>query len=119
MRPRDTSPILKVMPKDQETGVPRDATVLVTAPRSVDHLSTHGVKVRTEERDIDGVLDISSDGRILFWRPAQPLEAEARHQVTISGVRDARGAPFDDHTSTFVTGAFSYGDLQLLTEPES
>ena len=119
MRPRDTSPILKVMPRDQETGVPRDATVLVTATRPVDQQSTRGVRVRTEERDVDGVLDISSDGRILFWRPARTLEAEARHQVTISGVRDARGAPFDDHTSTFVTGAFSYVDLQLLAEPES
>ncbi len=116
MRARDSSPILKVMPKDQETGVPRDATVLVTAPRKVDQHSTKGVRVRTEERDVDGILDISSDGRILFWRPAQALEAEARHQVTISGVRDERGAPFDDHSSTFVTGAFSYMDLQLLTE---
>jgi hypothetical protein len=116
MRPRDTSPILRVRPKDQETGVPRDATVLVTAPRPVDHLSAGGVRVRTEEGDVDGVLDISSDGRILFWRPAQVLEAQARHRVTISGVRDERGAPFDDHTSTFVTGAFSYEDLQLLTE---
>ncbi len=116
MRPRDTSPILKVRPKDQETGVPRDATVLVTAPRPVDHLSAGGVRVRTEEGDVDGVLDISSDGRVLFWRPAQALEAQARHRVTISGVRDERGAPFDDHTSTFVTGAFSYEDLQLLTE---
>jgi Bacterial Ig-like domain len=116
MRARDTSPVLKVMPKDQETGVPRDATVLVTAPRPVDQNSTHGLRVRTEERDVDGVLDISSDGRILFWRPAQALAAEARHQVTISGVRDDRGAPFDDHRSTFVTGAFSYVDLQLLIE---
>ena len=116
MRPRDTSPVLKVMPKDQETGVPRDATVLVSAPRPVDQHSTHGLRVRTEERDVDGVLDISSDGRILFWRPAQALEAEARHQVTISGVRDDRGAPFDDHLSTFVTGAFSYVDLQLLID---
>lgn len=116
MRPRDTSPILKVRPKDQETGVPRDATVLVTAPRPVDHLSAAGVRVRAEAGEVDGVLDISSDGRILFWRPAQALEAQARHQVTISGVRDERGAPFDDHTSTFVTGAFSYVDLQLLIE---
>jgi len=116
MRPRDTSPILKVRPKDQETDVPRDSTVLVTAPRPVDHLSTNGVKVRTEDRDVDGVLDISSDGRILFWRPTETLEAQAQHQVTISGVRDDRGAPFDDHQSTFVTGAFSYVDLQLLTE---
>jgi hypothetical protein len=116
MRPRDTSPTLKVRPRDQETGVPRDATVSVTAPRPVDHHSAGGVRVRTEEGDVDGVLDISSDGRILFWRPARTLEAQARHQVTISGVRDERGAPFDDHTSTFVTGAFSYVDLQLLTE---
>ena len=116
MRPRDTSPILKVRPKDQETGVPRDATVLVTAPRPVDQHSARGLKVRTEARDVDGVLDISSDGRILFWRPAQTLEAEVRHEVTISGVRDERGAPFDDHTSSFVTGAFSYVDLQLLLE---
>lgn len=116
MRPRDTSPILKVMPRDQETGVPRDATVLVTAPRPVDQQSTRGLRVRTEERDVDGVLDISSDGRLLFWRPAQALEAEARHEVTISGVKDERGAPFDDHASTFVTGAFSYDDLQILSE---
>jgi hypothetical protein len=104
------------MPKNQETDVPRDATVLVTAPRPVDHLSTNGVRVRTEDRDVDGVLDISSDGRLLFWRPTQALEAQARHQVTISGVRDEKGAPFDDHSSTFVTGAFSYVDLHLLIE---
>ena len=116
MRSRDTSPILKVRPKDEETDVPRDATVLVTASRAVDHLSAGGVRVRTEEGDVDGVLDISSDGRILFWRPSQTMEAQARHRVTISGVRDERGAPFDDHTSTFVTGAFSYVDLQLLAE---
>ena len=116
MRPRDTNPILRVVPKDQETEVPRDATVLVTASRPVDHESARGVRVRSEDRDVDGVLDISSDGRILFWRPMQTLEAQARHQVTISGVRDERGTLFDDHASTFVTGGFSYGDLQILTE---
>ena len=116
MRPRDTSPILKVMPRDQETEVPRDATVLVAAPRPVDHLSTGGVRVRSEDRDVEGVLDMSSDGRILFWRPAHTLEAQAQHHVTISGVRDERGALFDDHASTFVTGLFSYVDLQLLAE---
>ncbi len=42
MRPRDTSPVLKVMPKDQETGVPRDATVLVTA---------QGMSIRFDEND--------------------------------------------------------------------
>lgn len=116
MRARDTSPVLKVMPKDQETGVPRDATVLVSAPRKVDQHSTQGVRVRTEDRDVEGVLDISSDGRILFWRPTGAMEPQAQHQVTISGVRDEKGAPFDDHRSSFVTGVFSYGDLQLLTE---
>ena len=116
MRTRDTSPTLKVMPRDQETGVPRDATLLVTAPRPVDHLSTSGVRVRSEDRDVEGVLDISSDGRILFWRPAKTLDAQAQHQVTISGVRDERGAPFDEHSSTFVTGVFSYVDLQLLAD---
>lgn len=116
MRPRDTSALLKVMPRDHETDVPRDATVLVAAPRPVDCLSTSGVKVRSEDRDVDGVLDISSDGRILFWRPTQALEAQARHEVTISGVRDERGTRFDDHASTFVTGAFSYVDLQILVE---
>ncbi len=116
MRPRDTSPTLKVMPRDQETEVPRDATVLVAAPRPVDHLSTSGLRVRTLDQDVEGVLDISSDGRILFWRPARTLAAQAEHRVTISGVKDERGAPFDEHTSTFVTGLFSYVDLQLLAE---
>jgi hypothetical protein len=116
MRTRDTSPILRVVPKDQETDVPRDATVLVTAPRPVDHHSAAGVRVRDEERDVDGVLDISSDGRILFWRPTQALAAQARHQVTISGIRDERGTRFDDHSSSFVTGAFSYEDLQMLVD---
>jgi len=116
MRPRDTSPILRVVPKDQETGVPRDATVLVTASRPVDHASANGVRVTHEERDVDGVLDISSDGRILFWRPVQTLRAQALHEVTISGMKDERGTPFDDHASTFVTGAFSYVDLQLLID---
>lgn len=104
------------MPHDQETDVPRDATVLVTAPRPVDHESAIGVRVRTEDREVEGVLDISSDGRILFWRPAEVLAARAQHQVTISGVRDERGALFDDHASTFVTGVFSYVDLQLLAD---
>jgi hypothetical protein len=116
MRARDQSPVLRVMPRDQETDVPRDTTVLVTAPRPVDHHSTQGVRVRTESREVDGALGMSSDRRILFWRPVQALEAGARHEVTISGVRDERGAPFDDHASTFVTGAFSYGDLELLSE---
>lgn len=116
MRPRDTSPTLKVMPKNQETDVPRDATLLVTAPRPVDHRSTGGVTVRSEDGDVDGVLDISSDGRILFWRPTRTMDAQVEHQVTISGVRDQRGAPFDDHASTFVTGVFSYVDLQLIAD---
>ena len=116
MRTRDTSPILRVMPKDQETDVPRDATVLVTAPRPVDHLSAAGLRVRAEDREVEGFLDISSDGRLLFWRPAHTLAAKARHEVTISGVRDERGTPFDDHTSSFVTGIFSYIDLELLAE---
>jgi hypothetical protein len=116
MRNRDTSPTLKVMPRDQETDVPRDATVLVTAPRGVDHESATGVRVRTEDRDVEGVLDISSDGRTLFWRPSLTLSPRAQHQVTISGVRDERGLLFDEHVSTFVTGTFSYVDLELLTE---
>ena len=114
MRPRDTSPILRVVPKDQETGVPRDATVLVTAPRPMDHHSAQGVRVRTDDREVDGVIGISSDGRLLFWSPSRALAAEVEHRVTISGVRDERGTPFDDHSSTFVTGLFSYVELQLL-----
>jgi hypothetical protein len=116
MRPRDTNPILRVTPKDLETDVPRDATVLVAAPRPVDHRSASGLRVTTEDRDVDGVLDISSDGRLLLWRPAHDLEAQAQHQVTISGVLDERGTPFDDHSSTFVTGTFSYVDLRHLME---
>lgn len=116
MRPRDTSPLLRVMPKDRETEVPRDATVLVTAPRPVDQVAADAVKVRTEDRDVEGVLAISSDGRILAWRPAQVMNAQARHQVTISGVKDARGTLFDEHSSTFVTGVFSYVDFELLSE---
>jgi hypothetical protein len=116
MRARDTSPTLKVMPRDQETDVPRDATLLFTAPRRVDHLSASGLRVRTEDRDVEGVLDISSDGRILFWRPIQAMEARARHRITLSGVRDERGTVFDDLSSTFVTGGFSYLDLLLMVE---
>jgi hypothetical protein len=116
MRTRDTSPTLRVIPRDQETDVPRDTTVLVTAARPVNHLSAAGVRVMSADRDVEGVLDISSDGRILFWRPAQVLDAQAQHRVTISGVCDERGAPFDNHSSTFVTGVFSYVDLQLLAE---
>ncbi len=116
MKPRDTNPILRVQPRDQETEVPRDATVLVTAARRVDHHSASGVRVRRDDRDVEGTLDISSDGRILFWRPAQTLEPQARHLVTISGMRDERGAPFDDHSSTFVTGVFTYLDLQCLVD---
>jgi len=116
VRPRDQSLVLKVMPRDRETDVPRDATVLVTAARPVDHHTTKGVRVRSEDGEVKGALDMSSDRRILFWRPAQALEARARHEVTISGVRDERGVVFDDHASTFVTGAFSYIDLELLPE---
>ena len=116
MRSRDTNPILRVSPKNQETDVPRDATVLVAAPRPVDYRSASGLRVRTEDKDVDGVLDISSDGRILLWRPAHDLEAHAQHQVTISGIRDERGSLFDDHLSTFVTGTFSYVDLRHLME---
>ncbi len=113
MRPRDTSPTLRVMPRDQETDVPRDATLLVTAPRPVDHHSAAGVRVRTERSEVEGILDISGDGRILFWRPRAALEAQVEHHVTISGVRDERGLLFDDLSSSFVTGAFSYVDLHL------
>lgn len=116
MRTRDTSPTLKVMPRNQETDVPRDATLLVTAPRPVDHLSAGGFRVRTEERELDGVLDISSDGRILFWRPATAMEPRAQHHVTVSGLSDQRGTRFDDLSSTFVTGGFSYGDLKELID---
>ena len=116
MRPRDMSLTLKVTPKDQETDVPRDATVLVSAPRPLDHHSAGGLKVRSEDREVEGSVDLSSDGRILFWRPVHTLDPRARHQVTISGVRDDRGTRFDDHTSSFVTGFFSYVDLRLLAD---
>lgn len=116
MRHRDTSSNLKVIPRDQETGVPRDATLFVAAPRPVDQDSASGLRVRREGQEIEGVLDISSDGRILFWNPAHAMEALAEHQVTISGIRDDRGESFADHTSTFVTGFFSYVDLHLTTE---
>ncbi len=116
MRTRDNSPTLRVRPRDQETDVPRDTTLLVSASRPVAYHSTRGVQVRSAQGEVEGVLDISSDGRILFWRPAGILDAQVEHRVTISGVRDERGAPFDDHTSTFVTGVFSYVDLTLLTD---
>ena len=58
----------------------------------------------------------ASSGRILFWRPTQTMDAQVEHQVRISGVRDERGAPFDDHASTFVTGVFSYVDLHLIAD---
>ena len=96
--------------------MPRDATLLLTAPRPVDPLSTGGLRVRTEDREVEGVLDISSDGRILFWRPARAMEPQARHRVTLSGVRDDRGALFDDLSSTFVTGGFSYEDFGSMIE---
>lgn len=116
MRLRDTQPILKVIPRDHETDVPRDASVLVTAPRPVDHHSVSGVRVTSDDQDVEGVLDISSDGRILMWRPARELEARARHQVTITGVCDEKGHPFDAHRSSFVTAVFSYEDLLLGRE---
>lgn len=116
MRARDQSPVLKVMPKDQETDVPRDATVLVSAPRPVDQTSTMGLRVRSMGRDVAGTLDVSSDGRILFWRPLLILDAGTAHEVAISGVRDDRGLPFDAHLSTFVTGVFSYIDLRMTVE---
>jgi hypothetical protein len=104
------------MPRDQETGVPRDATVLVAASRRVDHHTAAGVRVRSEDHDVEGVIDISSDGRILFWRPARDLCPQAQHQVMVTGVRDERGAPFDDLVSTFVTGVFTYVDFQRLLD---
>src|SRR5262245_14495951 len=116
MRPRDTRPTLKIVPRDQETDVPRDATVLVAAPRRVDQHSTAGVRVRNESGDIEGEVRLSTDGRILFWRPLGALDPQSAHRITVSGVRDDRGQPFDDSTSTFVTGAFSYEDLQVLAE---
>lgn len=116
MRPRDTQPNLKVMPRDHETDVPRDAAVLVSAPRPVDQHTVSGVRVTADDQDVEGVLDISSDGRILMWRPARELEARARHQVVITGVRDEKGHPFDAHRSSFVTAVFSYEDLLLGLE---
>jgi hypothetical protein len=116
MRPRDTRPTLKIVPRDQETEVPRDATVLVAAPRRVDQNSTASVRVMNESGHIDGVVQLSSDGRILFWTPRAALDPQSAHRVTVSGMRDERGAPFDDHTSTFVTAGFSYVDLQVLAE---
>ena len=116
MRPRDTNPTLKIVPRDRETDVPRDATVLVAASRRVDQNSTSGLRVMSAEGDIDGLVQLSSDGRILFWKPRAALEPQAAYRVTVSGVRDERGARFDDSSSTFVTGAFSYEDLQILAE---
>ena len=103
MRLRNTNPVLKVVPMDQETDVPRDATVLVSASRPLDQKSTSGVQVRIEGREVEGVIDISSDGRVLFWNPKYVLDPGAEHHVTISGVRDDRGASFADHTSRFTT----------------
>jgi len=104
------------MPRDQETDVPRDATLLIAAPRPVDPLSPGGLRVRTAGRELDGVLDISTDGRILFWRPLHAMEAQVEHHLYVSGFRDLRGAPFDELSSTFVTGSFSYRDLQIIVE---
>lgn len=116
MRNKDMSPTLRIVPHHRETDVPRDATLLVAAPRPLDHRSTGSVSVRTEDRDIDGVIDISSDGRMLFWRPVQALEPQAEHHVRICGVRDSRGEPFDDVSSSFVTGLFSYPDLSMPSD---
>jgi hypothetical protein len=107
---------LRVVPRNLETDVPRDTTLLVAAPRPVDQQSTSGLQVRSADREVEGVIEISSDGRILFWRPRQALAPQVEHRVTISGVRDERGAPFDDHASTFVTGLFSYVDLELFPD---
>ena len=116
MRARDLSLTLKVMPRDQETDVARDATVLVTAPRPLDQNSASGLRVQTDGRDVEGIVDVSSDGRILFWRPARTLDPRVRHLVTITGLRDDRGQAFDEHSSTFETGIFSYIDLRLGAE---
>ena len=116
MRPRDTNPTLKIVPRDQETDVPIDATVLVAAPRRVDQTSAAGVRVMNENGDIDGVVNLSTDGRILFWRPLGVLDPQSAHRVTVSGIRDERGALFDDRSTTFVTALFSYVDLQILAE---
>ena len=116
MRNKETSPTLRVMPRHQETDVPRDATLFVSASRPIGYSSATRIRVRTEDRDVDGVIDTSSDGRILFWRPSAVLQAKIEHQITISGVRDTRGAPFDDLSTTFITGHFSYLDLSMVAE---
>jgi hypothetical protein len=116
MRPRDTNSTLKIVPRDRETDVPRDATVLVAASRRVDQNSTSGVRVVSAQGDIEGAVQLSSDGRILFWRPASALEPQAAYRITVSGVRDERGTLFAESSSTFVTGIFSYEDLQILAE---
>ena len=72
------------------------------------------VGVRLLQGDANEAVVALLQSLLRNWR-TQDI-AQQRHQVRISGVRDERGAPFDDHASTFVTGAFSYIDLQLIAD---
>lgn len=119
----DSAPrVVFLDPGDGTTGVFRDAAVALCLSDPIDRgsLSQDTLSICDPEGPVPGRTHVSSDGRLLVWRPARPLRADTLHFVVAAGLRDARGRPVERMWSRFVPCGFGGEELWAATprEPE-
>jgi hypothetical protein len=105
--------VAHVEPGDGAAGVFRDAVVLARLSHPVDpgSLSEATFQVVSATGLVPSHVELSSDRRVLIWRPDRLLDAGLEHQVVAEGLRDQRGRPVAPHRSRFVPGTLAFRDL--------
>lgn len=113
--------VIRVEPPDGTVGTLTDGPVLVRLSHCVDPSSLSPVTVSVTDAfgSVPARLELSSDGRVVIWRPERPLLPCLEHRVEILGLVDFRGQAIEPHVSRFVPGSLSYGDLAGLPEEEA
>lgn len=101
-----------VAPKDGDTGVFRDQAICVFSPVQLDPASLHrSISLIRDEASIPGALEICGDGRLVFWRPLDPMPGDTSHTIVVSGLRDLRGSRLPELRAAFTTGRALLRDL--------
>jgi hypothetical protein len=95
--------VLRVDPPDGVVGVLRDSPVLVwlTGPVARSSVSSETLLIKDPGSDVPGCVQVSLDGRLLFWRAERLLTPGAAHFVVVSGLRDVHGREIPHHLSRF------------------
>ena len=101
-----------VVPANTQTGVPLNAQIVAVMSNLIDPTSITNSSITVTPSvgsAIAGTVTLASDGVTLTFTPAASLTASTVYTISVSGFFDINGNSVTSFTSTFTTGATSYG----------